>query len=176
MKKFFLILSASFLIFDNVFAACSQNGLDWNWSWKSNKSRIEISFNNTVNQNFWISAIRLESRSGKTIKSKNVNIHIAPYGGADTNSNFVGMRGQNRINTSNINTSSVKQVTLVCQTVSQSYVDNWKLSKIRKKMDNYLETNSGYEFKFWQQGNSRMHKRELYLLSNEVWEKKLLSP
>ena len=59
------------------------------------------------------------------------------------------MRGQNRINTSNINTSSVKQVTLVCQTVSQSYVDNWKLSKIRKKMDNYLETNSGYEFKFW---------------------------
>ena len=33
-----------------------------------------------------------------------------------------------------------------------------------------------YEFEFWQQGNFRMHKRELYLLSNEVWEKKLLSP
>tara|TARA_B100001029_G_C14957507_1_gene392454 strand:- start:116 stop:685 length:570 start_codon:yes stop_codon:yes gene_type:complete len=32
------------------------------------------------------------------------------------------------------------------------------------------------EFEFWQQGNFRMHKREVYYLKSNSWRKKILSP
>ena len=32
------------------------------------------------------------------------------------------------------------------------------------------------EFEFWQQGDFRSHKREVYYLKNKIWERKMLSP
>ena len=32
------------------------------------------------------------------------------------------------------------------------------------------------EFEFWQQGDFRLHQREVYFLKNKVWQRKMLSP
>tara|TARA_B100001057_G_C22716777_1_gene898069 strand:- start:60 stop:764 length:705 start_codon:yes stop_codon:yes gene_type:complete len=147
MKKIFSICSVIFIICSTSKAEilpCSKQGLDWNWVWLGNKTSIEFKFKNTVNKHFWIDGLELLTSSNEVVVSENTMIHIPPFGTKNTYEP-VGLRGQERIGLTNINTDVIKKGRIYCQSLVESEIN--KLKKIKIKTSS--SEKGSFELEWW---------------------------